>query len=450
MTGQNLTPKELIARWETEDGKERLAAVVRTIRAGYTNWEESLKDFTGVDEVQNGRDLRYAPLMSLTLVKDYTGEGADLSCTQLEGADFRGAGLSFANFQLSHVTKTNFRNANLDHASFEKASLNDVDMGFASLQFTTFRYSKLNKVGMASSIGHRADFQSAELVGVVGTWCKLTESIFSSTTLQDCEFIAANLQGSMFVESNLEKVSLQGADLTNSRFDGAYFLALDLEHIRFGSEHPVGYDGTDDTTCARRDKLLNWKLLRFIGKLPFFEVSWIGFILCLVILFLASKFNSLVRDLSAEGDIVRLMQHIKELHLDAPHLIWLSLYSSFFLMIGSACYRLACPDTVQEFSEEAWVSEHKQPRLIYFRESWSRKGMQWVTLLTMFTGVGFLTYTVGERFVVIFSNSPDKMLFYLMISMGLLLLILMCTMTFIHWDWIEKNCKKWFKKTDKK
>ena len=50
-----LSEKELKDRWRTDDGKERLKAVVKALQEK-EDWEHILEGFPGVDEVDNRRD----------------------------------------------------------------------------------------------------------------------------------------------------------------------------------------------------------------------------------------------------------------------------------------------------------------------------------------------------------------------------------------------------------
>ncbi len=425
-----LTPEELKARWETEEGKERLAAVVRTIRAGNHNWEDSLKGLIGVDEVENGRDLRFVSLINHTLTVQYTGQGADFSDSRLEYA--------------------NLYNAGLKNADFVRANLRSVNLGSANLENSRLTLADLTGINLVRAILINAQLDGAHLEESTLTWANMEKANLYGTSI-----VRSNLLWVKFKEANLRSatfnsVALIGADLTGAKFSGCSFIGCNLENIRFETTHSVAYDGSDTIVCARRDRVLNWKKLSFIGKLPFFEVSWIGFTIALVIIFLTSKYDELIDSLGQYNDFSKILVHFRDLHASAPHLIWLALFSTFFLLIGSICYRLFCPSAIQEFSEEAWVSEHKQPRLIYFRESWSKARWQWVALLATVTGGFLLLCIIVERLVIILSNFPNDVLFYSSISIGILLSALVIAKIIVHWDWVVEKWVKLIGKENKK
>jgi len=78
------TWEQLKARWQTDDGKERLAKVIEAAKKG-EDWAAILEGFPFVEEVENGRDLRMADLRRAMLFR------ADLRRADLKGANLMGA-----------------------------------------------------------------------------------------------------------------------------------------------------------------------------------------------------------------------------------------------------------------------------------------------------------------------------------------------------------------------
>ena len=90
------TPQALSQRWETQQGRQALKAIVRAIhRVG--DWGEVCDQELGSKTVPNGRDLRGADLARLDLMganlRDASLGGAYLRDAQLLGADLSGAEL---------------------------------------------------------------------------------------------------------------------------------------------------------------------------------------------------------------------------------------------------------------------------------------------------------------------------------------------------------------------
>ena len=80
-------PRLLTERWKTPDGQLQLKAVVKAAHGGQ-DWGMILQGFPFVDQIRDGRDLRYANLTSVNL------SGADLQNATLRKAILRQANLS--------------------------------------------------------------------------------------------------------------------------------------------------------------------------------------------------------------------------------------------------------------------------------------------------------------------------------------------------------------------
>ena len=106
------TYEQLRERWKTADGKERLAKVIAAAKK-QENWAPILKGFPCVEEVENGRDLRFvelpgAKLREADLIEANLIEAdirwADLRDADLRDADLRGADLVQACLDSSTLT----------------------------------------------------------------------------------------------------------------------------------------------------------------------------------------------------------------------------------------------------------------------------------------------------------------------------------------------------------
>ena len=80
-----LTIEELLARWDTDEGKELLQMVVAALLADEA-CTDILSGFPGVAESKSGLDLRHANLSGANL-RDANLSGADLSETDLSDVD---------------------------------------------------------------------------------------------------------------------------------------------------------------------------------------------------------------------------------------------------------------------------------------------------------------------------------------------------------------------------
>ena len=256
----------------------------------------------------------------------------------------------------------------------DKYQLETIDLSGAELQGVDLRGADLSGV----------NFGDADLRGA-----RLDRTVLSGVT-----FVRANLEGAQFIDANLQKAifgraNLSGAELTRADLRGADFREAELAgstwsgatisrktrlfRIRFDPSHQAFNDGSDTINIPRRDRILNWSLIRIAGALPLFEVSYIGLTGAILAITGVGYLNS--------TELVQ--QFVYPVPLP-DRLLWL-LLSSFLLLLGTSMYRLVCPSRVQEFSETQWVEQHGRPRIQYFAESAKRK-WQWSTAFFMFSG----------------------------------------------------------------
>lgn len=134
------TPEQLKERWLTPKGKKVRQQIINHIRKD--NWKRFLENFSFVEEVKNGRDLRGIDLNGALLkkanLKDTNLEGADLRRVRLFDADLwkanlRGVNLSEAILWGAFLRETDFRRADLKGALLEGAHFLNTDLRGADL-----------------------------------------------------------------------------------------------------------------------------------------------------------------------------------------------------------------------------------------------------------------------------------------------------------------------------
>lgn len=120
------------------------------------------------------------------------------------------------------------------------------------------------------------------------------------------------------------------------------FLQLDRTHlmgVKFDPDHQVLHDGSDSIVLTPRDSRLNWGVLRRVGSLPLFEVSYGALAISIVTINAVGYLNR-----------TRVSQWF-EYPIEMPaRMTWLFV-SALFLGIGTTLYKLRCPGRVQTFSE---------------------------------------------------------------------------------------------------
>jgi hypothetical protein len=75
----------------------------------------------------------------------------------------------------------------------------------------------------------------------------------------------------------------------------------------------------------------------------------------------------------------------------------LIMFDCLLLVIATTFFRVACPDTVQEYSETCWVAELRRPRLLYIREKLRRRWPQIPAIIGFIIGGPLALYLIGER-----------------------------------------------------
>ena len=182
------TPEQLKARWETEDGKRRLAELIMAARVRL-DWAFILVGFPHSDEVALGRDLRRAPLA-----------GTDLRMARLDWADVSGA---------------DFRRANLSGANLSEADSSEADFGGAILKVANLVGTHLSKAKLSGANLNRArlyyaDISKAELLGADLFHADLLSADLTGADLKDANLLAAQLTRAKFDDAILTGVKLYG------------------------------------------------------------------------------------------------------------------------------------------------------------------------------------------------------------------------------------------------
>jgi hypothetical protein len=171
-----VTPEQLETRWVTPLGRDILARVVADLHEeGGLNLPAILSELEGSDEIEDGLDLRYAPL-----------EGEHLDEVNLYAVSLTGAFLSGSRMQ-----KVDLRDATLDGVIFEGADLrgaylSNCDLGGALLKGANLSGAMLDSTNLAGA-------------NLVGSTC--IETYFSGSNLDGADLRGANLNQADFSET---------------------------------------------------------------------------------------------------------------------------------------------------------------------------------------------------------------------------------------------------------
>jgi len=154
-------------------------------------------------------DLSEADLSGIKLV-------ANLSKTDLRGANLSGSILTLTSFYKANLSETNFSKAIIHQCQFEEAS-----MHYTILDTSEIRSSHFNKSDLVN-----ADFCNAIITHTTFFDANLKYASFSKAHLSNVNFIKCNLRNVAFHD-----VKMNGGQIFVSELDGANFSNAELDSV---------------------------------------------------------------------------------------------------------------------------------------------------------------------------------------------------------------------------
>ncbi|MCE5249977.1 pentapeptide repeat-containing protein [bacterium] len=216
-----LTVDELRDRWKTPAGKAFREEIIRQLQSdekGHAvDWENlsvevngethAWRDFSGVSEIKNFRELRGINLSELTL------QNADLRYVHLEHSNLGGAHLEHSNlagtlFKYATLVRTSLEHADLSLAYLEGANLVGAHLEGANLCLAQLEHANLWEANLEYANLSRASFEHADLSLASLEYANLNEA-----NLEHANLMYANLE-----HSNLRHALLEGANLNYASF----------------------------------------------------------------------------------------------------------------------------------------------------------------------------------------------------------------------------------------
>lgn len=210
------TLKQLKERWETPEGdrlKRRIASLINK-----PGWEKHLNGFPFVDEIENGKDLRFIDLST----NNRLGR-AKLNETNISYANFSHSNLTEAELNNTIAVESNFFEATMYYAKLNGAILKKatligtamlgVEMTNANLEGAVLWGTMLQDANISNSkFNNKACLDGANLYGV-----EAKQTSFNNSDLNCANFSNAKLTGSEFNNSILTNCIFTGADITDSK-----------------------------------------------------------------------------------------------------------------------------------------------------------------------------------------------------------------------------------------
>lgn len=349
-------------------------------------------------------------------------EGRDLSYIDFTGADFQGAVLSSSSFKKSKLERANFDAANLANANLKGADLSRANFrgavligarledalyertifdgakldGCSVTQGANMRGSSFVRASLKTCVLRFVSFESCDLshsriddsncANACFDHAELKEASLKNANLVGCSFYRSILLGASLELADLEKATLEGAFLRETSVSGAKFMFVrglsrcyDLDRVRIGNSLP---SYVDLVSVPAIDRLLSWDMLRVVGRLPLFAVSYFALILMPFLFYLLEMFNNKVDQIrkvaaSVPAESMRgfLAKGILD-HLHAepvPRLSFLLFICTIVLAIGATIYAVLCPPRIKEFSRDQWRDQLGRSLLHYLPFSWKHR-----------------------------------------------------------------------------
>lgn len=151
------------------------------------------------------------------LNNDPNGVRADLSYTNLQGANLNFVDLQKANLTHANLSGTSFIGANLHEAELSFADMRKVDLADADLSNVNLFEANLTNANMLSTNLANAVLIKANLEGANMPETDLSKANLTMANLANANLCEANLKDTNFTNTNLHQTDLTGTILGNAR-----------------------------------------------------------------------------------------------------------------------------------------------------------------------------------------------------------------------------------------
>lgn len=382
-------------------------------------------------------DLREADLSEHVFPdQGVTIDNVDFSGANLRGAVINKAVFSNCNFNHADFTDVSFRNrdqtrgqvqsCDFSHVQFTNTDLEGVNIADCTFDYAVFKNTILTHTNLNQAKGKhiKIDSQHCERINLANA--KLSNCDFSNSNLKKANFLRAEFAGCLFVKANLSSAIFEGAKLNNCNFSKSNFSdslvrsdtefrenkgldnALGLESIRFQTGEDIR--NIESTTRGLLNRILDWEILRIVGRLPLFGISYFAIVAIPLFFYVQGIVNDKIRIIQSWANSMSTMPEaagyntalaiIEDLEILAiPSQSLILLISVFFLAVGSTLYTLACPSRVKEFSRDQWCDELNKPLLHYWAFSWKYRRVRVVCAIGYAVGgIGTLS-VIGTKII---------------------------------------------------
>lgn len=381
-------------------------------------------------------------------------DDANLALANMEGASLKRARLEHARFQQANLSEANLSEALARNADFTQATLRGADLRSANLEKATLSSTDLERAVLRDThltdAGlHCADLSRADLTGAVATRARFSQATLGRAKLDAANCRRANfegaaaqsasLHGAILNEATMAHAVLKQADLRRAdlrravldharlqkaRIDGADFFEANLTAANMAQvagaadaknldtvtiEEPVHY--FDSCTRKWPDRYASWEVIRTIGNLRLFAVSYSLLAFLLAIFYAVGLYNEKILVARQWAERARASNTLATRLLAEEILRGLSLFllsldtvvlfgSTVILVVASIIYTFGCPAEIKDFTRPQWCYQLNRSLVHYWSLAWKGRGWRIACgLLYSIGGAGFVPI-IGYKLVL--------------------------------------------------
>lgn len=305
------------------------------------------------------------------------------------------------------------RNVQITSRSLQGYDLNELY--FFNCSFDEVSFGNLSNVNFNNCHFSKCAF-SPDLKRIsAGQEPMLSDVIFFKSSLDGDSFDRQTLKDVQFAQLEMKRVpSFKGA-----LFDGYFIYEDDLIErdllIAF-SEADTSPRSLVQIIGDIEEPLLTWEKIRFVGKLPFLQISLVGVTSLAVLASVLWSVDSAQTSLELEckelasnlaGVSERISTFCENVVKALPSGEVLSSLRNTFIglsaiFVGALVQTVACPEEISEFSRARWVRQLRRPKEFYIALATKHQRAVWLASCLQATGVAFFAYKAIRAFLTPF------------------------------------------------
>lgn len=326
--------------------------------------------------------------------------------------------ISFNSARNAHSSTLDAKSPSINTPNIIRRNLSSHDLTgifFYNCTFVGAYFGTLNDVSFNLCTFTNCDFGPTQNFGN-GAVAGAKDVTFFECTFNGGSFERQNLSNFKIVDPTIEALP---------SFEGAIF------------SHKFVYDH-DPVDIGLLDKIINaetaphcdlqiigstqfprmsWEQIRFVAKLPFLQVSFVGIVAVAAIAVITSSIEEPINSVSqqctqlliefpeAQSILNRLCEAIPKLSFTSGTLEALRFMFLNFLVIflGALIQTIKCPIEISEFSRAYWTRQLRRPSIFYTALAHRERYWMIIAGALQAGGVGFFLYRAGNVFVRTFS-----------------------------------------------